>query len=155
MAIRSSSGVPMACRYFMPTERLDDSAWIHPSRLPLAAGWTGQCTAPGHEGEIPSEQQVRDCCNLGYAKACSFRPADRDYDSVRFGVMRDSDDFVLVRYVCERDHVPADHGTLEYSKVSGWLRSHSDARIQKMADCYVTSYFARRIPVTTAAVASS
>ncbi len=144
----------VACPYFMPTERIDDGAWIHPARLPLGGGWTGICTAPGHENETPSPEQVRDCCNLGYAQACTFRPPKPDCDSVRFGVAGDSADAVIVCYVCEKRHLPAEHGTLEYNKANGWSRVHPDRRIQKMAECYLAAYFLRKTVATATAAAS-
>jgi hypothetical protein len=156
MAFPSYRELRVACPYFMPSERTNDGGWIHPSRLPLGGGWTGHCTAPGHEGQTPSEQQVRDGCNLGYASACPFRPAEPKYDSVRFAVMRDTEDRVVVCYTCEKAHLPADHGKLEYAKASGrWAEVHHDGRIQKMAECYLASYFTRKDSGIRCAVASS
>ncbi len=47
----------LACPYSsMPVSRLEKMVLgLHPARLPLGGGWCGQCTAPGHEGEIPSQ----------------------------------------------------------------------------------------------------
>jgi len=145
----------LACPYFLPTEKTDDGGWIHPSRLPLGGGWNGQCTAPGHEGEVPSDQQIHDCCNLGYASACAFRPVERDFDSVRFAVLRDTNERVVICYVCERDHQPAKHGSLEYEKAGGHWQPHPDPRIQKMAECYLTSYLLRKTTAVAVAAASS
>lgn len=140
----------------MPLKRIDDGGWIHPARLPLGGGWTGQCTAPQHEGEEPSEQQIRECCNMGYASGCSFRPAEPQYDSVRFGVTRESDDRVVLCYVCERQHQPGEHGTVEFSRMTGWIKTHPDARVQRMAECYLTSYLERKsAPVAAGASSSS
>jgi hypothetical protein len=133
----------VACPYFMPVERLD-GGWIHPARLPLGGGWSGHCTAPGHEGEVPGEQQLRQCCNLGYASACCFRPPEPQYDSVRFAVTREADDRVVLCYVFEKQHQPGEHGTVEYSKNAGWIRPHPDRCTQKMAECYLDSYFTRK-----------
>jgi hypothetical protein len=145
----------VACPYFMPTEKIEDAAWIHPTRLPLGSGWTGHCTAPGHEGELPCDQQIRECCNLGYASSCGFRPVETDYDSVRFAVIRETDDHLTLCYVREKNHLPADHGTLEYDKRSPYLQPHSDPRVRRMAECYLASYFLRKGNATTTAVASS
>ncbi len=145
----------MACPYFMPTEKIDDAGWLHPSRLPLGGGWKGRCTAPGHENEIPSDQQIHECCNLGYASACEFRPKECEFDSVRFAVMKETEDRIVVCYACEREHRPAAHGYVEYDKVGHWWRPHSDARIQKMAECYLAAYLTRKNTATTAACASS
>jgi len=139
----------------MPTERTDDLAWIHPSRLPLGTGWTGHCTAPGHEGEVPSDHQIRDCCNLGYASACPFRPVEREFDSIRFAILRETDQHIMVCYVLEKDHLPAQHGTLAYDKASACLQSHPDPRLHKMAECYLASYFLRKGTVLTTAIGAS
>jgi hypothetical protein len=52
---------------------------------------------------------------------------------------------LLLRYVCERDHRPVDHGDLEFDLSSAaWLRRHDDARIQKMAKCFLESYLKKK-----------
>lgn len=135
----------LACPFFMPVQKLD-GAWLHPSRLPLGGGWDGHCSAPGHEGERPSEQDLHEFCNLGYAAKCSRLPSQRDCDAVRFSVARDQGSRLLVWFVCEAGHRPAEHGTLEYDVDRGtWMGAHSDPRIQKMLDCYLQSYLKRRL----------
>lgn len=127
----------MACPFFMPTQRMQGGAWIHPSRLPLAWGWEGVCTAPGHEGETPESFEA---CNLGYATACPRLPQERNCDAVRFAVVREKADRSLLVYVCEKDHLPADHGNLELCIHDGTCaKPHPDPRIQKMAECFLTS----------------
>lgn len=136
----------MACPFFMPTEKLENGAWPHPSRLPLGCGWSGHCTVPGHEGELLQSQELHRC-NLGYADGCHRMPQDRVWDSVRFAVrastLRATDGVELLRrielqYVCERKHRPVEHGTLEFDTVSQtWLRMHGDARVQRMAECFL------------------
>jgi hypothetical protein len=135
----------LACPFFMPTHKHEDGTWLHPSRLPLGVGWKGYCTAPGHEGEIPSDEQLHQACNLGYAKACSRRPPDSLWDSIRFAVTRESSQSVLLCYVCETDHCPGEHGVLEYdTNLARWACRHRDFRIQKMAECYLESYLLRK-----------
>ncbi len=108
----------------MPTEKTD-GAWPHPARLPLGAGWTGECAA-STETHNPSEDDLRDHCNLGYAK-CEYLPAERVVDAVRFAVASASDGKIVVRYACERDHRPADCGTLEFDRHRmQWMNTHSD-----------------------------
>ena len=142
----------MACPFFMPTHKYEDGTWLYPSRLPLGSGWKGYCTAPGHKGELPSPEQLHDACNLGYAKTCPRHPAQYFWDSIRFTVTRESDQRILLCYVCERDHRPGDHGILEYDTAKGrWTSSHRDFRIQKMAECYLESYLLRK---NSSAVAS-
>ncbi len=136
----------MACPFFMPTHRADDAGWPHPSRLPLGAGWNGVCRAPGHEPVEPSEPQLQQLCNLGYATRCSRLPKERTADAVRFSVARDCGSHLALWFVCEMGHRPADHGKLDYDRASGrWSSPHPDARIQKMAECYLEAYLLRRI----------
>lgn len=149
----------MACPYFMPVEKLENGSWPHPGRLPLGCGWSGHCTAPGHEKSVPSQEVLQSSCNLGYASSCGWAPTDRACDAVRFAVAapekissgeRDSvsqEPINVLRlvYVCERDHRPASQGELEFDLVqSAWTHSHQDPRIQKMADCFLESYLKKK-----------
>jgi hypothetical protein len=64
---------------------------------------------------------------------------------VRFGIARDGEQRLMVSYVCERDHRPAEHGVLVYDVgLRLWASGHRDARVQKMAGCYVETYLERR-----------
>jgi len=76
----------VACPFFMPEEQFV-SDWPFPQRLPLGAGWMGTCTAPGHEGRRPSDEELKSGCNLGYAKACS-----RLYDAASGSWLQRHDD---------------------------------------------------------------
>jgi hypothetical protein len=141
-----SNGLVMACPFFMPTERLHEGAWLHPSRLPLGAGWNGTCCAPGHEHANLSVEMLQEFCNMGYAAACPHLPEEREYDSVRFAVAQDRGERVVVWYSCERAHRPAAQGKLEYNvAMEAWVVPHLDSRLQIMADCYLQSYLLRRI----------
>lgn len=136
----------MACPFFMPTRKLEGGAWLHPSRLPLGGGWSGTCSAPGHEGAEPSGEELRELCNLGYAANCTRLPSDRTWDAVRFSLASDRGAQLFLWFVCETDHRPAGHGTLEFDVSLGqWVSTHPDPRIQKMAECYLESYLLRRI----------
>ena len=132
----------------MPLEKLENGAWPHPARLPLGCGWSGCCTAPGHEGEVPSAQELQEC-NLGYALGCGRLPKERAWDAVRFFVMGSGglgceSSSVQFRYVCERDYLPVEHGSVEFEmKSKQWVRSHADARVQRMAECCLESYLAK------------
>lgn len=138
----------MACPFFFPTSKLN-GGWLHPSRLPLGAGWLGQCCAPGHEGAEPTTEEVREFCNLGYAVNCPRLPKDRNADAVRFSILRDAGTQILVRFVCEFGHRPANDGHLEYEAgQQRWLGPHPDPRIQKMAECYLQAYLDRRATPT-------
>jgi hypothetical protein len=134
----------VACPFFMPEQRFE-SGWPFPQRLPLGAGWAGTCTAPGHEGARPSDEELKSGCNLGYANACSRLPAERHADAVRFALGEERDGILRVLFVCERDYLPAGHGELLYETVNAlWLRPHDDPRVQRMAECYVQAQRARR-----------
>ena len=149
----------MACPYFMPLERLEGGTWPHPARLPLGSGWRGHCTAPGHEGKVPTQDVLEAFCNLGYAGGCSWAPRERACDAVRFAVCapqniegrnrRSTSDSAVSRirlgYVCERDHAPVGGGELEFDLANArWLRQHDDPRVQKMAECFLESYLKRK-----------
>ena len=75
----------MACPFFMPTEKLESGSWLHAGRLPLGCGWSGQCMAPGHAGETPSAEELREFCNLGYAEGLRAAAAGA---GVGFGAVR-------------------------------------------------------------------
>ena len=122
----------MACPFFLPTSKLEDGGWLHPSRLPLGGGWAGVCSAPGHEGETPTDAELHEHCNLGYADGCLRLPKQRACDAVRFSISRDLGTQLLIFFVCESDHRPASHGTLEYDFSAGrWIAPHSDPRLRK------------------------
>ena len=152
----------MACPFFMPIEKLVDGTWLHPLRLPLGSGWSGHCTAPGHEGVIPSQEELREFCNLGYAQGCCRLPQERIWDSVRFAARTastvgktETSGRVQVRYVCERGHLPAEHGWLEFDVAEErWQQIHSDDRVQRMAECFLQSYLEKRKSQEVARAAS-
>ena len=135
----------MACPFFIPTEKFADGGWPHRPRLPLGNGWRGLCTAPGHEQVVPSDDELRQYCNLGYAARCRRLPAQRRFDAARFSVARDRDQRIEICYVLEAGHRPGAHGVLAYDAAAGrWTVAHPDPRIQAMATCYLESYCERR-----------
>jgi hypothetical protein len=135
----------MACPYFIPTEKFVSGGWPHPSRLPLGAGYRGLCTAACDQQIVPSDQELREFCNLGYATRCPRLPNPRRFDAVRFSVARDRDDRIQVCCVLETAHRPGAYRMLEYDSEGGkWTVTHPDPRIQAMAACYLESYLARR-----------
>ena len=82
---------------------------------------------------------------MGYAKTCSRLPAERHADAVRFVLGEEHDGLVRVLFTCEREHLPAGHGELEYEIASAsWVQQHHDLRIQRMAECYVAAQRSRR-----------
>lgn len=142
----------MACPFFMPVEKLENGSWPHANRLPLGGGWSGHCTAPGHENTVPSQDDLREYCNLGYAANCRLLPRERVWDSIRFGartVFVDGKNLmggqIQIRYVCEREHLPVEHGTLTFDSLAAhWELKHSDDRVQRMAECFLASYLEKR-----------
>lgn len=147
----------MACPYFMPIAKLDGGAWPHPARLPLGCGWSGHCTAPGHEQSVPVPDVLESLCNLGYASRCSWAPEQRSADAVRFAVAapgRDSQGkppeapapTLRLTYVYENNNRPAGQGELMYDlSRTVWIQRHTDARIQRMAECFLESYLSRKV----------
>jgi len=134
----------LACPFFMPTERLLDGAWIHPGRLPLGSGWTGHCTAPGHEGVTPELEILKQECSLGYASSCGRVPTQREGDAVRFSVSSENEFRISIVYVIERNHQPAGHGTLDFPLPDRrCVNAHTDPRIQRMAECYLDSWLGK------------
>jgi hypothetical protein len=88
---------------------------------------------------------LQELCNLGYARTCCRLPEERAWDAVRFSVASATEQEIRLLYVCELEHRPGQHGTLEYDVVGRfWPGPHSDARIQKMAESYVDAYLSRR-----------
>lgn len=130
----------------MPVRKLQEEAgtWFHPSRLPLKGACDGHCCAPGHEGIQPLPEELKDC-NLGYATNCPRLPRERSCDAVRFSIARDIGSKLVLYFVCELDHHPAEHGSLEYDLAAGrWQSPHDDARLQRMAECYLETYLQSR-----------
>ena len=134
----------MACPYFVPLAILNDGSWPHPSRLPLGAGWTGNCRASGQEVAAPVAH-IREFCNLGYAAGCPCLPERRDWDAIRFSVACAGHDQITICFVCELDHAPIEHGKLTFDLVKeGWLDMHADARIATLAASYLHTYRTRQ-----------
>jgi hypothetical protein len=132
----------MACPFFIPTERLD-GVWKFPDRLPLAAGFSGVCGAPGQMLVRPKEEELRDHCNLGHA-ACSRLPDDLQANSVRFSARAGEHRKIAVRYVYQKDCRPAGGGTLEYDeREERWNTACDDERLLRQAECFLRSWRAR------------
>jgi hypothetical protein len=137
----------------MPQQKCDNILWAHPARLPLGCGYAGCCAAPGHEGAQPSDHELKDFCNLGYAKGCSRLPAERKADAVSFAISLDGEERIVLSYIFERNHAPVELGYAEYDCVTGAFPiPHSDARIQKQLECYLASYLERHPRVSSSAL---
>src|SRR6266849_2528219 len=117
-------GTNLACPFFVPREIVNDGSWPHPSRLPLGAGWTGNCRASGQE-LAASDTHIREVGNLGYAAACPHLPPRRDWDAVRCSGARSSAEQVTICFVCEVAHAPIEHGRFTFDLAGEvWLDDH-------------------------------
>ena len=133
----------MACPFFFPTERVALGS-AFPARLPLGAGFTGTCRA-GAEEITPSDNDLRDFCNLGYASGCCRMPSQRNADGVRFTVARDEESRIVLHYVSERHHEPVEYGRLEFDcTTQKWTAPLRDACLCRQAECYLAVYLERR-----------
>jgi hypothetical protein len=133
----------VACPFFFPTKKIS-IGWAFPARLPLGAGFTGTCRA-GADEITPSENELREFCNIGYAGGCCRMPADRNADGVRFSLARDEESRIVIHYVSERFHQPVEYGRLEYDcQTQRWLAPMRDPCLQRQAECYVAVYLERR-----------
>jgi hypothetical protein len=102
------------------------------------------CRTNGEEF-APDDATLRDFCNLGHAGTCSRLPAERLADSVRFAVAADMGERVVLNYVYDLDHLPVEHGQLEYDCVQQrWLSAAADDCLKRQAECYLSVYLERR-----------
>jgi hypothetical protein len=133
----------VACPFFWPVTRHEAELWPHRRRLPLGDGFMGKCRSPHCMGRTPGDDELKDCCNLGYATTCPHLPKERQADAVHFSATGEG--IVKVSYVTVRGQAPGEHGTLEFDLLTRkWLAEHADANIQRMAECYVDAWLARR-----------
>jgi hypothetical protein len=134
----------VACPYFYPCEKNCTITWAFPNRLPLGAGFSGTCRANSEE-IAPTETELRDFCNIGYARGCAHMPKAGFSDGVRFAVARDEESRIILHYVSEREHEPVEYGRLEYDCTNKlWPVSLRDACLQRQAECYLSVYLERR-----------
>jgi len=113
--------------------------------LPLREFWFGVCHAGQEAGFKPDEHLLGECCNMGYARGkCSRFPEGPGPDAVRFTVVSDSNEMVLVSFAIERDHLPHGQGVVEYSRTAQkFLVGHPDRFIEQQARAYLESYLRR------------
>jgi hypothetical protein len=136
----------VACPFFVPSRRLEITGWVRPPRFPLGDPFGGACHANPADVTEPPESHQRELCNCGYARGrCDRFPGDSAADAVRFSVTDDTAARLLVVYVVEKDHAPAEHGTLEYSVADARLDGPyiSDVLVQQ-ARAFLESYLHRR-----------
>jgi hypothetical protein len=134
----------LVCPFFVPLEIVNDGSWPDPSRLPLGAGWTGNCRASGLE-LAASQTHAREFCNLGYATACPHLPRNRDWDAIRFSVAWVHGEQITICFVCELGHAPIEHGKATFDLArEAWLNPPTDPRVLTLATCYLDAYRVRQ-----------
>ena len=137
----------MACPFFAPSRRLENTGWVLPPRYPLGDLFSGTCHASASnltEGHHNDHQE--ECCNFGYARGrCDRFPGDGAPDAVRFSVTHDAGQSVSLTYVVEKDHSPLAFGALEYAVEDARLDGPviSDVLAQQ-ARAFLESYLSRR-----------
>ena len=106
----------MACPFFAPSHRLEFTGWARPPRFPLGDAFRGACHALPSVVFEPPEAHQREVCNCGYARGrCDRFPHGSAGDAVRFSVTGQTSSRLSMIYVVEKDHAPAEHGTLEFA----------------------------------------
>lgn len=133
----------MACPFFAPSRRLENTGWVRPPRYPLGDLFSGTCHA---DAPNLTEDHHDDCCNFGYARGrCNRFPGGTAADAVRFTVTDDASTKVSLVYVVEKDHAPTEFGTLEYAVDEARLDGPviSDVLVQQ-ARAFIESYLRRR-----------
>jgi hypothetical protein len=123
----------------MPVEFIAQEGWLHPPRLPLGGLYRGVCYA-GTEPFEPSESSQDDLCNCGYARGRCDRFPDSAADAVRFSVLSDAGGRLKLVYILEKNHVPAESGTLEYALDEGQLQGDPSGLLAAQAQAFVQSY---------------
>ena len=135
----------MACPYFYPVARFEANHWAVAPRLPLGDAYSGECRAPKASLQ-PDETILRQCCNLGYGRGrCRDFPSCSNADAVRFQIASETEAWINIQYVFEKDCWPVLYGTAVYSiatrEVSGEL---PDEVLRRQLGAFVESYLRRR-----------
>jgi hypothetical protein len=134
----------MACPFFYPVARLEMSSWAVPPRLPLGDAYTGECRALG-EASPPDEALIIDCCNMGYCRGrCPRFPSHSTADAVRFHIAYQTEAWIRIQYVFEKDCWPVLYGTAEFS-IAGRAFSPelADKILRRQAEAFLESYWRR------------
>jgi hypothetical protein len=134
----------MACPCFLPLERMPQATGKKIAPMPLGDCWSGVCRSVPEGEWLPDPHTLQQFCNFGYARAkCGRVPADKA-DAVRFTISQDREGLVRIYWVIEKDHLPLDHGPLEYSRgAADFQTAHPDACVARQAQAYVSSYLRR------------
>src|SRR5579862_5854447 len=136
----------MACPFFLPVRMLDQSTWVRAPRLPLGDPYAGTCHVDPADVVELAESRQRELCNCGYARGrCDRFPNDSAADAVRFSITGEEPGTIWLVYIVEKDHVPAEHGALEYRIPSGQLNGpHTSELLSRQAVAFLESYLRRR-----------
>ena len=136
----------MACPFFVPSRRLEAAGWVRPPRFPLGDSFGGTCHARPSDIIEPPEAHQRELCNCGYARSrCDRFPGGGAPDAVRFSVTDDTPTRLLLVYVIEKDHAPAEFGTLEYAVGDARLDGLAITEIlAQQARAFLDSYLRQR-----------
>jgi len=134
----------VACPYFLPQSELPAGLWVHEPRWPLGKAYSGLCCSRADEPFQPPEQSQEELCNYGYVRGvCECFPAESQADAVRFSVIEEDESRLLIVYVFEKDHAPAQFGSLEYVIPARALQPpHPDAILSRQAEAFAHSHLA-------------
>ncbi len=134
----------MACPFFYPSARLENTGWVVPPRLPLGDAYAGDCRA-GADAFQPDEAHARQICNTGYGRgSCHRFPQDASTDAVRFHVAEDSGALIRIQYVFETECWPKKNGWLECSADARVINGTDDAILRGQAVAFLQSYLRLR-----------
>ena len=136
----------MACPYFLPSIRIEPGAWVLPPRMPLGDAFAGSCHARRDEILEPTESQIRELCNCGYARGrCDRFPPEGGGDAVRFSICSDRNGRVGLVYIIEKGHAPMESGGLEYVVDEAvFAVAVENELLLEQAKAFLTSYLRRR-----------
>jgi hypothetical protein len=110
----------VACPYFMPVEKLENGTWPHASGFLWDADGVDTARRRDTRASLPRRKSCRSSATLAMRKVADVcRGIGVGFDPVRSsnnGRRRKNGTGrrIQVRYVCERDHRPAEHGMLEF-----------------------------------------
>jgi hypothetical protein len=113
--------------------------------MPLGDAYSGLCRA-ALESFQPDRSIILECCNLGYPRGkCARFPEDGTPDAVRFAISGHDGGIVRLRFVIEHDHLPFQHGGLEYSVEERTFAGPAmEKLLHRQAEAYLESYLRRK-----------
>ena len=140
----------MACPFFAPSRRLENTGWVIPPRYPLGDLFSGTCHASAVVNPTEGSPRPIAATTVTPVGRCDRFPGGSTPDAVRFSVTHDAGPRVSLTYVVEKDHSPVELGTLEYDVADARLDGPviSDVLVQQ-ARAFVESYLRRKSGTTT------